>query len=99
MFDVRKTGSRRDVCVFVLLGEYLREGFCEDLSKIEEVNAFPTTFAMTKRATTTPPLLEYVLDESSTHSREVVVNRVRLERGMAFEVERCCENRFRFLIR
>ena len=94
VFDVRKTGSRRDVCVFVLLGEYLREGFCEDLSKIEEVNALPTTFAMTKRTTT--PLLEYALDESCTHSREVVVNRVRIERGMAREVERCCENRFRF---
>ena len=79
MFDVRKTGSRRDVCVFVLLGEYLREGFCEDFSKIEEVNALPTTFAMTKRATT--PLLEYAIDESCTHSREVVVNRVRIERG------------------
>ena len=94
VFDVRKTGSKRDVCVFVLLGEYLREGFCEDLSKIEEVNALPTTFAMTKRASTS--LVEYALDESCTHSREVVVNRVRIEGGMACEVEKCRENRFRF---
>ena len=94
VFDVRKTGSRRDVCVFVLLGEYLREGFCEDLSKIEEVNALPTTFAMTRQPATS--LECALLDESCTHSREIVVNRVRIERGMAREVERCCENRFRF---
>ena len=95
VFDVRKTGLKRDVCVFVLIGEYLREGLQMDLMRIERDKALPTTFAMTNNWDEME--FEYGLDASCTHSREIVVNKVRIERGMVGEVERCNENRFRFL--
>ena len=62
---------------------------------MEKSKFFPTTFAITN-GPTSEGVFEFVLDPLHIHSREVVVNRVSIEKGMAHEIERCKENRFTY---